>query len=45
MTELDEKVQLWRNGIMLTLLNGEDSKKMVTEGKAKIINSQAISTD
>ena len=36
-------VQYWRNGIMMTaMMTKENAKKLVVEGKAFIITSQAI---
>ena len=37
-----EKVQLWKNGIMITLVLLDTAKKMVAEGTAFVITSQAI---
>jgi len=37
------KVQLWKGNIMLTAqLSPEDAEQLISEGKAKRINSQAI---
>jgi len=37
-----EKVQLWNNGLMMTLLRRIDAIKLVRQGSHKIINSVAI---
>ena len=38
-----DKVQYWANGIMLTaMMTREDARKLVIEGKAFVICSQAI---
>jgi len=45
--KLDEslkKVQLWSNGIMLTLLSMNEAKEMIRKGHAKPISDTAIST-
>jgi len=36
------KVQFWKNGIMLGLLSLSEAKRLVREGKAFISTSQAI---
>jgi len=38
------KVQFWKNGVMLGLLNLEEARRLVAEGKAFISTSQAINT-
>jgi len=38
-----KKVQLWKNGVMMTAqLKPEEAERMVKEGVAKRINDQAI---
>lgn len=39
---LSEKVQLWQNGIMMTVIPGKEARDMVADGRCYIINSQAI---
>jgi hypothetical protein len=37
-----QRVQLWREGIMLTLISLQDAQDMVRQGRAYIISSTAI---
>jgi len=37
-----DKVQFWKNGIMLKLLDLQEARRLVAEGKAFISTSQAI---
>jgi hypothetical protein len=37
-----QRVQLWRDGIMLTLISLQDAQDMVCQGRAYIISPRAI---
>ena len=37
-----ERVQLWRNGIMLAVITRKEAQETVREGRAFVICSQAI---
>lgn len=40
--ELGNRVQVWKNGIMMTILDREEASIWVDNGEWFIINSQAI---
>lgn len=41
-TRPNETVQLWQNGIMITVIPETEARELVNEGTYKVINGQAI---
>ena len=39
-----EKIQLWHNGIMMTVIPLEEAKEKVRRGTAVVVNGQSITT-
>ena len=37
-----KKVQLWQNGIMITLISETEATELINDGNYKVINDQAI---
>ena len=38
----EKRIQMWKNGIMLTVLPQKEAERMVRDGSAVSINDQAI---
>jgi hypothetical protein len=38
----NKRIQLWKNGIMLTVITKKEADKLVKEGKAKYFTDSAI---